>query len=219
MFYLVYKTTNLLDGKFYIGTHRTTNIHDGYMGSGKYLKHAIEKFGIENFRREILFTFDNANDMFAKEAELVTEDMIASKNTYNLKVGGFGGWDHINKDDNPERIRKNRRAREKTNQVLKNKYGQDWKIILARKAGQANFKKYGLNKKWIEAGRTSFKGRTHSDETKAKMRQRRLGKVDGIKNPQYGKMWITNGLIEQTILKTATIPEGFRRGRITSKLP
>lgn len=91
MHYIIYKTTNLIDNKVYIGAHATKNINDGYMGSGKYLKRAIQKYGIEHFKKEVLFVFNNKSDMFAKEAELVTEEFIATTNTYNLKPGGSGG--------------------------------------------------------------------------------------------------------------------------------
>jgi len=216
MHYIVYKTTNLLDGKFYIGTHRTPNLNDGYMGSGKYLKRAIDKHGPQNFRRDILFVFDNADDMFAKEAELVTEELLTNENTYNLKVGGFGGWDHINRSNDPQRVLKNRRARETTNRILKEKYGDDWNTFISSKAGKANFERHGVNPNWVKAGRTSFLGKTHTDGTKEKMRQYKLDKVSGIDNPQYGKMWVTNGVKEYSIPKNDPIPEGCRKGRLPS---
>ena len=54
MHYLIYKTTNLLDGKYYVGCHQTKNPNDGYLGSGKHLKRAIKKYGFDNFKVEIL---------------------------------------------------------------------------------------------------------------------------------------------------------------------
>lgn len=91
MFYFVYKTTNNIDGKYYIGCHQTNDLNDGYLGSGKFLKRAIKKYGTDAFIREILFFFNNKEDMFAKEKELVNKDIVLSENTYNLKVGGSGG--------------------------------------------------------------------------------------------------------------------------------
>lgn len=109
MYYTVYKTTNQTNGKVYIGTHKTKNLNDNYMGSGTYLKRAIEKYGLDIFNKEILHVFDNPEDMYAKEAELVDADFLMETNTYNLTLGGKGSFDHINSDVE-FRIRKNRRA-------------------------------------------------------------------------------------------------------------
>ena len=67
MIYLIYITTNLTNGKKYIGSHLTSNINDSYLGSGVILKKAIEKYGKSNFQREIIAQLDNINDM--KELE------------------------------------------------------------------------------------------------------------------------------------------------------
>lgn len=91
--YLIYKITNTLNGKCYIGQHKTNNLNDGYFGSGKLLKTAIAKYGISNFDKEILFDFDSFDEMNNKEIELVTEALVLDPLTYNIQVGGQEcGW-------------------------------------------------------------------------------------------------------------------------------
>lgn len=90
MFYTVYKTTNLTNNKIYIGLHTTNDINDGYLGSGLFLKKAIKKYGRQNFSKEILFIFNNKEDMVKKEKELVTEEFCLRKDTYNMVKGGYG---------------------------------------------------------------------------------------------------------------------------------
>lgn len=93
--FIVYKTTNLVNKKIYIGCHVTNNLQDIYLGSGKILIQAIAKYGIENFSKEVLYVYDNPIEMFQKETELVDSQFVANENTYNLKIGGEGGWDYI----------------------------------------------------------------------------------------------------------------------------
>lgn len=61
--YLIYKITNLVNGKMYIGKHKTDNIDDGYTGSGKILKYAIKKYGIECFRKDYLMFCEDEEEM------------------------------------------------------------------------------------------------------------------------------------------------------------
>lgn len=91
--FIIYKTTNLVNGKFYIGKHQTRNLDDGYIGSGKILKRAIKKYGQENFLTEILYVFNNEWQMNLAEKILVVTDSAVS---YNLCSGGQGGFGYLN---------------------------------------------------------------------------------------------------------------------------
>lgn len=87
-YYYVYKIVNEVNGKEYIGFHSTNDLDDGYMGSGKLIKAAIEKYGIDKFRKEIIQMFDNREDAEQLERELVNEDYVNRDDTYNISLGG-----------------------------------------------------------------------------------------------------------------------------------
>ena len=99
MYYLIYKITNIDSGKFYIGKHITDDKNDSYMGSGKYLKYAQECHGMDRFKKEILFECSSYEEMNQKEAEIVNQEFIDRDDTYNIKLGGDGGWEYINKSN------------------------------------------------------------------------------------------------------------------------
>ena len=89
-YYYFYKITNILNEHYYYGVHQTDNLDDGYMGSGTRLHRAYEKYGIENFKKEILKYFDNAEDMYNYEESIVTEELTKNENCYNIIKGGLG---------------------------------------------------------------------------------------------------------------------------------
>ena len=90
MFYTIYKITNLVNDKIYIGAHGTDDLNDNYMGSGKIIYKAKKKYGINSFVKEIMFIFDNASEMFEKEREIVNDEFVKRKDNYNMKPGGTG---------------------------------------------------------------------------------------------------------------------------------
>ena len=214
MHYLVYKVTCLINGKTYIGCHKTKNIDDNYMGSGKYLKRAIEKNGLNNFQKEILFDYDNAEDMFAKEAELVNEEYLSEGNTYNLKKGGSGGFDYVNstganryyRKNNPRVLAAQQKATKKQYELRNTVPGYLDKI---KKNVSRGLKEY------YKTNPASFLGKKHSDNTKKQLSDSQK-KIDrnGIKNPSFGTMWITNGSQNKKVKKQIDIPEGWYKGRI-----
>ena len=88
MYHIVYKTTNTINGKIYIGKHSTNNLYDGYLGSGKLLKEDIKVYGRNTFVREILSTHDTSEGAFNDEILRVDVDFVNREDTYNLVCGG-----------------------------------------------------------------------------------------------------------------------------------
>ena len=144
MYYTIYKTTNKINGKFYIGKHQTTDPNDSYYGSGIKLQLAIEKYGKDNFTKEVLFIFDNEHDMTQKEKEIITEEFVSRKDTYNVGIGGEGGPHFKGKTHSLESRSKmgNRRtqplsieAREKISQAnRRRKFSDETKKKISEKA-------------------------------------------------------------------------------------
>lgn len=122
MRFTIYKITNKLNGKIYIGKHQTENANDQYYGSGKAIRDAIRKYGKENFTKEILFDFDTEDEMNLKERELITEEFVAREDTYNLGVGGEGGAHFKGKKHSDE-------VRERIKQTNKER---DWSFLKGR---------------------------------------------------------------------------------------
>lgn len=209
MVYTVYKTTNIVNGKYYIGVHKTNNIDDSYIGSGKILNRAIKKYGRDNFRKDVLEVFENRAAAFELEARLVTEELTASSECYNVKLGGSGGFDFINDSairDNrtPDSIRRGGisssngfKHRRETDSEF------DEKMREAQKRGYADRRANGF----------TFRDKNHTQETKRLLSE--LGATrTGERNSAFGTMWITDGLVNKKIKRGTAIQSGWRAGRV-----
>ena len=209
--YTVYKITCQIDGKIYIGKHETLNLDDGYMGSGKKLHRAFRKYGIENFIKEILHVFDNEDEMNAKEAELVSEEFCLREDTYNICPGGKGGWGYINQNEVERKIKNNKAMKNSMNSQIK-KYGC-YVSQLPENRLKVSLKFKKLYKMGLIKSVVTFKGKTHTEETKRKIGEKNSISQSGSGNSQFGTMWINNGIECKKIKKTELIPEGWNKGR------
>ena len=90
LFHFVYKITNLINNKFYIGVHNTADLGDGYKGSGNILRKAFQKYGKKNFVREILSFHKTEKDAYEEEKRIVNEKLLNNENCYNVSIGGKG---------------------------------------------------------------------------------------------------------------------------------
>ena len=215
MFYTIYQITSKITRKIYIGKHQTTDIEDDYMGSGKLLCRDQTKYGLENFVKEILFVFDSADEMNSKEKELVTEEFCSFDHTYNLCVGGDGGFSFINREG-------------------KNLYGKngqsgyglenliDGKILKQRLISEGNWDEFKENissslKKRYNNFDHHWNGMKHTEDTKRKIGEKNSILQSGSRNSQFGSMWITNGIQSKKINTFDAIPETWYKGRVTKK--
>ena len=106
--YHIYQTTNQINHKYYIGV--TNGSKPNYLGSGTALIKAIKEHGRHNFKREILETYDTEAEAFKREAEIVNESFVKDRNTYNMKVGGFGGVGQSKSDTHRQNVSKTIKA-------------------------------------------------------------------------------------------------------------
>jgi len=204
--YIIYKTTNLLNGKFYIGMHVTSNIDDGYLGSGRRIKAEIKKYGRENFKREVLETCTSKEELAAREAAIVTEELRADSLCLNLKNGGEGGsvigWNYLSKEKRSELGRRGGEALRRTGNSSFNRPEIHERGVVSRSKNNG-----GYNTHW--------NGRRHSDETLLKMKLKKIDHGVGTANSQFGTCWVTNG----TAIKIkkedlgAYLQNGYRQGR------
>jgi len=107
MKYIVYLTVNKINGKIYVGVHKTRTPHqfDGYIGNGLTVgnrkfdactpfRRAIKKYGMDSFTRHTLMVFENSQEAYDIEEKIVTMEFVKSHKSYNVALGGHSGAKH-----------------------------------------------------------------------------------------------------------------------------
>jgi len=204
-----YKTTNLVNGRYYLGMHSTNRLDDGYLGSGKRLYREINKYGRDNFKFEILKHFDSREELVQAEIKLITEEDLKNTNCLNLKPGGSGGFcneEHLLKfldAGTDTRFKKGSLAQKKYLLLQQDpKWNKQWREKVKKGLKKANH------------NHATFKGKKHRPESIQKMKESAKGKGKGVNNSQYGTCWITNNIENKKIRKDDAIPEGWKLGRV-----
>jgi group I intron endonuclease len=184
MYHIVYKTTNTVNGKYYIGLHSTVNIEDDYLGCGHWrgrkicdinlspILNAFKKYGDDSFIKEILFIFETREEALTKEHELVN---IADKMCYNARAGGGSNYNYT--DQAKQKMSES--AKERSKRIL-----TQTNILIEYskwKTGKTYTEIYGEEKGKevsLKSSR-SLTGRKLSDTHKRKMSENRKGKDCG----------------------------------------
>ena len=220
--YIVYKITNKINNKVYIGVHKTKNPNDDYMGSGRLLCLAIKKYGIENFQKEILYEYKTKTEAYSKEKELVNKDFVKCSNTYNLKVGGIGGCPEIIKESTRKKLSEKAKGIPKSEEHIKKmrkaKIGKNNPMYGKKpwnkgKTGYSTSKK-GQKRKWIHNGKISKQILFDSPIPIGFISGRYVGNDKPREKLSYKKIWINNSTKEMMIKTKEEIPVGWKKGRL-----
>ena len=163
--YYIYLTTNLINGKKYIGKHYG-ELNDDYLGSGNLIKLAINKYGKKNFKKEILFISSNEQENSQKEKEFIKVfNAVEDKNFYNIHEGGKGGnttagWTKEQKQLHSQKM--------------------------SKKYTGSNNPRYGVH--LTEETKNKIKNNRNTDYMKTKEYREKMSiAVSGEKNGMYGK--------------------------------
>lgn len=207
-FHYIYKTTNLITNCFYIGLHSTNNIKDGYYGSGDRIKSSLRHYGKKNHKFEILEYLPDRESLMIRESEIVNSELLNDPLCLNIMEGGYGFRD----EDHMKKVSK--AGREKLAELLKD---PEYKKEFATKTGGAE-----TWKKLHAEGRVrydTFTGKFHSEEIRKSIGEKNSINQRGESNSQFGKIWIRNLELKETIKINQSelehyLESGWERGRL-----
>lgn len=192
---IVYKTTNLINGKIYVG--QDSKDDKNYLGSGNLIKLAIKKYGKENFKKERLAVCYNQIELNEAECFWIKE-LKTVEFGYNIALGGTNGTmlNRKHTDKTKELMQKSRK-----NIVFSDKHRENLSLShIGKTASKATKLKMSEKQKLIirkpmseetkEKIRNSKKGVKASKETKEKMSKSHMGE----NNHFYGKTHSVNSI-------------------------
>ena len=172
----IYLWTNEIDGKKYLGSHLGT-LDDGYIGSGERFLRAVNKYGIENFSREIIeYVKDEKNIRKREQYYLDFYKVALDENFYNISQSACGGkiWQYFDEEKRKEIICR----------ISESNTGS-WEDRFGKK--EADRRKKEISKRFKGVSKTEehkrkigerHKGKEITEETRKKMSEARKGKKD-----------------------------------------
>lgn len=195
----IYETTNLENGKTYVGQHHCGNKYDddAYLGSGLLIKKAIKKYGRKCFERKILYKVVSQQLADFLEISTIKERKAIGKAEYNLASGGLG---HGRGDPSWNKGRKNVYSDETRRKMSESAKKRD---PLTRKGPQK------------QSQESNEKRRTKTQEQWDNgSRKVSTAFLDKARTVAIGRKWYTDGKVDKMLFEC---PEGWKPGRSTMK--
>ncbi len=192
-YHIIYKVTNLINNKIYIGKHSTNDKNDSYLGGSDIINSEIRIFGRKNFKKEILHEVSSIEELNILERNIVNEDFIKRDDTYNKTIGGpSGGFYYSNSNNLNNLSDQYKKASEKL------KMDPEFKNLFRNKV------KIGLKKFREKMNRPplGFSGMSHSVESKEKISSSKKEAFKRNKeiNPNYGVCWVYSEKVKKSLL-------------------
>ena len=191
---VIYKITNLINNKKYIGmdTHNNPN----YFGSGTLIQKAIKKYGKENFTKEILEYCNSIEELESKETYWINHfNALTDKNYYNLE-------DNRKRGINPFANKSKAELKEIFNKI--NTKERAKKIGLSNKKP----KPQGFGKKMSKV----HTGRKRSNESKLKQSKSLAGRVSPSRK---AIVYWGNGIVKTLESQSEGLKLGFCNKQIS----
>ena len=216
-YHYIYKITCNITNKYYIGMHSTNNLEDGYFGSGKRLWFSINYHGKENHVKDILEFLPNRQLLKEREEKIVNQHLLNEPLCMNLVIGGQGGG-FVNEE---HFIKFQTNGSKAGNKAFKYKLENDlvFRESLSKNRSE-NSKKAMIDGRLKSVNKSyDWTGKKHSDQTKQKISELKIGTGTGETNSQYGTCWITKEGTNKKIKKEdlqAYLNEGWVKGRFTN---
>lgn len=217
--FITYKTTCLATGQYYIGSHKTDDLADDYLGSGKKLNESIQEYGVDQHKREILGIFETRAESLYLEHSLIEHAIqLHDDKLLNMNNGGYS-FDAVNDaglnlyEITPENLSIRLINLEKGRNTFKDKLSKDIAF-----ANEFSRKQSEIKKMYYSTHESAFKGKHHSKETITIISEKAKVTSKGERNSQYGTFWITNGVDNLKWSKDkGSVPEGYYKGRVIKK--
>ena len=203
--HFIYKTTCIVTNRYYIGMHSTSNMEDGYLGSGKRLWLSIRKHGRETHSIEYIEFLADRSSLKQREKEIITSDMIKDVMCMNLQLGGGGGF--IN---DRHQLKCSTQGGQALSEKLLN--DEEFRQHFASQSSKSNKDKpRGAILKPCD-----WTGKTHSEHSKKLIGEANSLAQKGERNSQFGTVWVKKDSVSKKIKKEeceSFLKEGWVRGR------